>query len=89
MRLAVGFAITLASFGTPALAQTNEDNRTQYPKWLQNAFFSINVGGIDQPFSQSLLQPGFQATAIEVPNLAVRVVILAPGEVGGVLVIPG
>jgi len=76
VRLAVGLAITLASLASPALAQTNEDNRTQYPKWLQNAFFSINVGGIDQPFSQSLLQPGFQATAIEVPNLAVRVVIL-------------
>jgi len=60
----------------PAMAQTDEDGRTQYPAWLQNAFFSINVGGVSQPFSQAQLQPGFRAAAINVPRLAVRVMIL-------------
>ena len=72
--LALVFAgMTLAARAT---AQSNDDNRTQYPTWLQNAFFSINVGGVEQPFSQAQLQPGFQAAAINVPRLAVRVMIL-------------
>jgi len=71
----IAFA-ALTSFARPAGAQTAEDTRTQYPRWLQNAFFSINAGGIDQPFSQAQLQPGFEATSISVPRLTVRVLIL-------------
>ena len=73
---ALGLILGLLALAPPASAQTNEDTRTQYPALLQNAFFSINVGTVDQPFSQSLLQPGFRATGIDVPRLAVRVMIL-------------
>jgi len=59
----------------PAAAQTSDDTRTQYPRLLQNSFITINVGAIDQPFSQAQLQPGFQATSIEVPGVDVRVVL--------------
>ena len=57
-------------------AQTEEDTRTQYPRLLQNSYISINVGAIDQPFSQAQLEPGFRAAAIEVPRVDVRVMLI-------------
>jgi len=59
-----------------ACAQTEEDTRTQYPRLLQNSYISINVGAIDQPFSQAQLEPGFRAAAIEVPRVDVRVMLI-------------
>src|SRR5262249_45612163 len=59
-----------------ALAQGTEDTRTQYPQVLQNSYISINVGLIDQPFSQVQLRPGFQAASIEVPRVDVRVMLV-------------
>jgi len=59
-----------------AAAQPSEDPRTQYPRLLQNSYISINVGAIDQPFSQTLLEPGFHASAIEVPRVDVRVMLI-------------
>jgi len=59
-----------------ALAQTGEDTRTQYPRLLQNSYISINVGAIDQPFSQAQLEPGFRTTSIEVPRVDVRVMLI-------------
>jgi hypothetical protein len=43
---------------------------------LQNSFISINVGAIDQPFSQAQLEPGFHAASIEVPRADVRVMLI-------------
>jgi len=60
----------------PASAQPPDDPRAQYPRALQNSFVAINVGAIDQPFSQAQLAPGFQAAAIEVPRIDVRVMLL-------------
>jgi hypothetical protein len=61
----------------PASAQSSSDDpRAQYPRALQNSFVAINVGAIDQPFSQAQLAPGFQAAAIEVPRIDVRVMLL-------------
>jgi len=57
-------------------AQTAEDTRTQYPALLQNSYISINVGAIDQPFSQAQLEPGFHASAIDVPRMDVRVMLI-------------
>jgi len=58
-----------------AAAQPSDDARTQYPKVLQNSYITINVGAIDQPFSQAQLQPGFQAASIDVPRVDVRVML--------------
>jgi len=58
-----------------ASGQTSEDTRTQYPALLQNSFVTINVGGVNQPFSQDQLQPGFRAASIAVPRAAVRVML--------------
>ena len=68
--------LLLVCMRAPALAQTSDDARTQYPKVLQNSFVTINVGAIDQPFSQAVLQPGFHAASIEVPRIDVRVMLI-------------
>jgi hypothetical protein len=59
-----------------AFAQSSDDTRTQYPRLLQNSYISINVGAIDQPFSQAQLEPGFHAASIEVPRADVRVMLI-------------
>jgi hypothetical protein len=57
-------------------AQEPPDTRTQYPRLLQNSYISINVGTIDQPFSQAQLEPGFHASSIEVPRIDVRAMLI-------------
>jgi len=59
-----------------ALAQAPGDTRTQYPLLLQNSYIAINVGAVDQPFSQAQLQPGFRAASIDVPRFDVRVMLV-------------
>ncbi len=49
------------------------DGRTQYPKFMENSFFTFSVGFIGYRFGQRQLEPGFQAESIEKPKLAVRV----------------
>lgn len=68
-------ALVLAGVCAPALAQT-PDNRAQYPRLLQNSYVTINVGAIDQPFSQQQLESGFHAASIDVPPIDVRVMLL-------------
>jgi hypothetical protein len=52
------------------------DTRTQYPDWLANSTFGINLGYIDYPFSQAQLQPGFQARSIQIPKAAGSIVLM-------------
>jgi hypothetical protein len=49
------------------------DGRTQYPKFMENSFFTFSVGFIGYRFNQRQLEPGFQAESVEKPKLAVRV----------------
>ena len=49
-----------------------EDSRTQYPPFLANSYFAIDVGRIGYLFSAQQLEPGFQAESVDVPRLAVR-----------------
>jgi lipid A 3-O-deacylase PagL len=69
-------ALLLLCVARTAAAQPSEDTRTQYPRLLQNSYISINVGAIDQPFSQAQLEPGFRTTSIEVPRVDVRVMLI-------------
>lgn len=63
------------SAATCASAQeaTSEDTRTQYPAFLANSYFGVNVGSMGYLFSGRQLEPGFQAESVDVPRLAVRV----------------
>jgi hypothetical protein len=49
------------------------DRRTQYPKFMENSFFTFSVGAIGYLFGQRQLEPGFEAGSVEKPKLAVRV----------------
>src|SRR2546423_1745747 len=50
-----------------------EDTRAQYPPFLANSFFSINVGYIHYRFSDEQLEPGYHAESIEIPHAAARI----------------
>jgi len=69
-------AATCASAQQAASEDTrtqHEDTRTQYPPFLANSYFGLNVGSIRYAFSGQELEPGFQAESVGVPHLAVRV----------------
>jgi len=75
LRCLVAAALLLWAPGY-AFSQNGDDTRTQYPRLLQNSYISINVGAIEQPFSQAQLEPGFRAASIEVPRVDVRVMLI-------------
>ena len=75
-RYTAGAALLLLCAARTGNAQPSDDTRTQYPRLLQNSYISINVGAIDQPFSQAQLEPGFRAASIEVPRVDVRVMLI-------------
>jgi Lipid A 3-O-deacylase (PagL) len=68
----IAVAGTLAS--PPVAAQ--DDARAQYPAFLRDSYFSVNVGFLDYAFTDRQLEPGFQAAAIRVPHVAARVAVL-------------
>src|SRR4051812_22946527 len=51
----------------------SDDTRAQYPPFLNNSYFSINVGSIRYLFSGQQLAPGYAVESIDIPHLAVRV----------------
>jgi hypothetical protein len=68
-----GALFVCAASCASAQPATSEDTRTQYPPFLANSYFAINVGRMGNLFSQDQLEPGFQAGSIDIPRLAVRV----------------
>ena len=52
-----------------------QDNRTQYPPLLKKAFFGIDVGWIDYPFSNKNLPANYQAQTIVIPHTAPRLTL--------------
>src|ERR1700730_16374044 len=65
----------LCGTGAPALALPQEDTRSQYPAWVADSYFSVNVGWLQKPFSERQLEPGFAAASIDVPHVAARVAV--------------
>jgi hypothetical protein len=75
-RLITAAALICLSAARWSFGQPSDDTRTQYPRLLQHSYISINVGAIDQPFSQAQLEPGFRAGSIAVPRIDVRVMLV-------------
>lgn len=65
--------IVLLSFFTSSL--TAQRSRAQYPGFMQNSYYGINIGYIDYPFSNEHLVPGYTAETIEIPHTAVRLIL--------------
>ena len=68
-----GALIVCVATCASAQEPTSEDTRTQYPAFLTDSYFSLNVGSMRYLFSGQQLEPGFQAESIDIPHLAVRV----------------
>lgn len=49
------------------------DTRTQYPAFLTNSYFGVNIGSMRYLFTSRQLEPGFQAESVEIPHLAARI----------------
>ena len=71
-----GALIVCVATGASAQQETSDDTRTQYPAFLTDSYFAINVGRMGNLFSGDQLQPGFQAGSVDIPRLAVRVDLL-------------
>jgi hypothetical protein len=52
-----------------------QGGRTQYPSILMNSYVGVNAGYINYSFSQQQLEPGFEAQSIQVPHMALRIVL--------------
>ena len=64
-----GFLLVQSLFGNA------QDTRTQYPQGLKNAYFGVNIGYINYPFSAAQLEPGYHVESVSVPHTAVRIVL--------------
>ena len=52
-----------------------QDKRAQYPGVLSRAFFGVNLGYIQYPFSNVHLRPGFKAESVSIPHGALRITL--------------
>lgn len=57
-----------------AMAQPGE-KRIQYPGALKNSYYGVNIGYINYPFTTAHMEPGFTAGVIQIPRMAVRLVL--------------
>src|SRR5574337_179336 len=70
-RLALVFAVLNVAF--IGNAQNNVD-QTPFP--LKKAWFGVDAGSLNYPFSNRNLSTGFSAQAVSVPHTAVRLTLL-------------
>jgi hypothetical protein len=75
-RTAILASWLLCTVAGVAAAQSAPDTRTQYPWLLRNAFISIDVGALSQPFEGLTLSAGRTTPPPDVPRTAVRAVLL-------------
>jgi Lipid A 3-O-deacylase (PagL) len=74
--IVVAGVLLAGALPTRAAAQdATADTRTQYPALLANSYFSVNVGWLQDSFSERQLEPGFRAASVESPHAAARVVL--------------
>jgi hypothetical protein len=52
-----------------------QDKRAQYPGLLSNAFFGVDLGYINYPFTNEHLAQGYSAANVQVPHLAIRITL--------------
>jgi hypothetical protein len=52
-----------------------QDDRAQVPPLLNNAYFDVNIGYIEYPFSVRSLENGYNFQSVIIPHPAVRIVL--------------
>jgi hypothetical protein len=74
MKILKPFALTLLIASTFYLSA--QDTRSQIPGFLQKAYFEVNAGLINYPFSEAQLESGYTLTqSVVVPHAAARIVL--------------
>lgn len=63
-------------FSLVVLHVTAQEKRAQYPGLLRKAYFGLDAGAINYPFSNKHLAPGYTAESVTVPHLALRLTLL-------------
>ena len=66
--------IILFIFSLYFLQISAQDTRTQYPPFLTNLYFEINIGYINYPFTSLHMETGYEVDNIEIPHTAVRII---------------
>jgi hypothetical protein len=62
--------------GTLTIMNANaQDHRAQYPGLLSKAYFGVNLGYINYPFTNSHLAAGYTAQEVDVPHMAIRITL--------------
>lgn len=54
----------------------SQDYRYQYPGFLARAYFGVNIGYINYPFSNQHLETGYSAASVKIPKLGVKITLL-------------
>jgi len=67
--------LVLISFMLHAIGLSAQDERSQIPPLLQRSYFEVNLGYINYPFSDAQLESGYELLGVDVPNMAVRIVL--------------
>lgn len=52
-----------------------QDERSQIPPLLQRSYFEVNLGYINYPFGAAQMEPGYTLESVNIPNMAVRLVL--------------
>ena len=68
--------VTLLILCLIAIRTSAQDKRAQYPSFLANSYFGVNIGYINYPFTNEHLEPGFEAESVKIPHVAVRINLL-------------
>ncbi len=58
-----------------SISLSAQKSRAQYPGFMKNSYYGINLGYIHYPFSDQHLEPGFSAETIDIPGTAVRLIL--------------
>jgi hypothetical protein len=59
-----------------AASASAQNNRNQLPRFLQHAYFGVDVGYIHYPFSNKQMEAGYQPESIHIPHAALRITLL-------------
>lgn len=65
-------ALLVSLQADPGFAQ---DDRGEYPSWLERGTIEFGVGDIGYPFSPEQLEPGYEVKSVHVPDLAARLAL--------------
>lgn len=57
------------------LAVFAQNKRAQFPGFLKNSYFGVNIGYINYPFSNKNLKTGYTAKSINIPNVGVKIIL--------------